>query len=85
EKLICELECIIEKYNNPELINNSKETSPSNRLKKILSFPSYNKILHGGRIAKEIGIDNIRLKCRHFNKWCEKIHSLGNKKENSEK
>ncbi|EAL8918423.1 DUF4276 family protein, partial [Campylobacter jejuni] len=53
--------------------------------KKILSFPSYNKILHGGRIAKEIGIDNIRLKCRHFNKWCEKIHSLGNKKENSEK
>ncbi|EAH8849770.1 DUF4276 family protein [Campylobacter lari] len=76
EKLICELECIIEKYNNPELINNSKETSPSHRLKNIFSSPSYKKVLHGSKIAKEIGIDNIRLKCQHFNKWCEKIDAL---------
>ncbi|EOI8655470.1 DUF4276 family protein [Campylobacter jejuni] len=76
EGLICELECIIEKYNNPELINNSKETSPSHRLKKIFSSPSYKKVLHGSKIAKEIGIDNIRSKCKHFNKWCEKISTL---------
>ncbi|MGH2327478.1 DUF4276 family protein [Campylobacter taeniopygiae] len=76
ERLICKLECIIEKYNNPELINNSKETSPSHRLKKIFSSPSYKKVLHGSKIAKEIGIDNIRSKCQHFNKWCEKISNL---------
>lgn len=76
ERLLCELECIIEKYNNPELINNSKETSPSHRLKKIFSSPSYKKVLHGSKIAKEIGIDNMRSKCQHFNKWCEKISTL---------
>lgn len=76
KRLISELDCIIKKYNNPELINNSKATSPSHRLKKIFSSPSYKKVLHGSRIAKEIGIDNIRLKCQHFNKWCEKISTL---------
>ncbi|RDU61947.1 DUF4276 family protein [Helicobacter sp. MIT 14-3879] len=85
EKLICELEDIIKEYDNPELINNSKETSTSHRLKKIFSSPSYKKVLHGSKIAKEIGIDNIRSKCQHFNKWCEKIHNLKTYQNTKEK
>ncbi|HDZ4981167.1 TPA: DUF4276 family protein [Campylobacter jejuni] len=85
ERLICELEDIIKKYDNPELINNSKETSPSHRLKKIFSCPSYKKVLHGSKIAKEIGIDNIRSKCQHFNQWCKKIHNLKTYQNTKEK
>ncbi|TQR33124.1 ATPase [Campylobacter sp. MIT 99-7217] len=76
ELSICELENIINKFDNPELINNSKETSPSHRLEKIFHSPKYRKILHGSNIAKEIGIDNIRSKCQHFNSWCVKLNSL---------
>lgn len=71
-----ELDSIINKYKNPELINNGKETSPCHRLENIFKKPKYKKVLHGCNIAKRIGIDNIRKECKHFNEWCKRIGDL---------
>lgn len=62
--------------NNPELINNSLQTSPSHRLEAIFISPKYKKVLHGNKIAKEIGMLKILNSCRHFKDWCDKLCSL---------
>ncbi len=58
-------------YDNPEMINNSRETSPSHRLKRIIK--GYNKPLYGHYFAEAIGIEKIRAKCPRFNQWIEKM------------
>ena len=68
--LISSLSAIVNQCPNPEEINNSYNTSPSHRLGQILNLPKYRKVLHGATIAKNIGIDNIRQKCKHFDEWC---------------
>lgn len=70
EALISSLSRIVKQYPNPEEINNSPDTSPSHRLIEILNLPKYRKVLHGTAIAKNIGIENIRQKCKHFDEWC---------------
>lgn len=62
--------------NNPELINNSLQTSPSHRLEAIFISPKYKKVLHGNIIAKEIGIVQILNSCMHFKDWHDKLNSL---------
>lgn len=69
-QIISSLLEIVNDYPNPEEINNSYNTSPSHRLAQILNLPKYRKVLHGATIAKNIGIDNIRQKCKHFDEWC---------------
>jgi Domain of unknown function (DUF4276) len=59
--------------NNPETVNNSKETAPSKRLEK---WTNYRKTTHGPNIAKEIGLERIRSMCSGFNDWLTKIESL---------
>ena len=66
-----ELERTFADYDNPEMINNNRETSPSHRLKRIIK--GYNKPLYGHYFAEAIGIDQIRLKSPRFNQWIEKI------------
>ncbi len=68
---ISELEKTFEDYDNPEMINNNKETSPSHRLKRIIK--GYNKPLYGHYLAEAIGIEKIRAKSPRFNQWIEKI------------
>ena len=68
---IAELKKTFDDYDNPEMINNNRETSPSHRLKRIIK--GYNKPLYGHYFAEAIGIDQIRLKSPRFNQWIEKI------------
>lgn len=68
---IAELNKTFEDYDNPEMINNNRETSPSHRLKRIVK--GYNKTLYGHYFAEAIGIDRIRAKSPRFNGWIEKI------------
>lgn len=70
---IAELKRTFEDYDNPEMINNNRETSPSHRLKRIIK--GYNKPLYGHYFAEAIGIDQIRAKSPRFNEWIEKIIS----------
>lgn len=60
--------------NNPEMINNNPETSPSHRLKRIIS--GYNKVLYGHYFAEAIGLERIRNKSPRFNEWLGKIEDI---------
>jgi hypothetical protein len=66
-----ELKKTFEEYENPEMINNNKKTSPGHRLKRIIK--GYNKPLYGHYFAEAIGIAQIRAKSPRFNQWVEKI------------
>lgn len=59
---------------NPELINDDPETCPSKRIKKAIR--SYNKRFAGSRVAKAIGLNRIRSRCKHFNDWIGVLEGL---------
>ena len=59
------LVAIADGFATPEDINTGRNTAPSKRL--VNCKANYGKIVHGTRIAKEIGISAIREKCPHFN------------------
>ncbi|GEN77476.1 DUF4276 family protein [Chryseobacterium hagamense] len=61
-------------YSNPEMINNSRETSPSHRLDRIIS--GYNKIVHGDILAEEIGLERMRSKSPRFNNWIQSLEQI---------
>lgn len=69
-----ELVDIFNTYPNPELINNSRLTSPSHRLVRIIR--GYNKVVYGDILAEAIGLTRIRAKCPRFNEWISKIEGL---------
>jgi hypothetical protein len=68
-------EILNEFNNNPEKVNNSKETAPSKRLEKRTI---YRKTTHGPNIAKEIGLSKLREMCSGFNAWLLRIENLSN-------
>ena len=65
----------IEGFDSPEDINSGRDTAPSKRLKKCRA--NYGKTFHGARIAASIGLAGIRSSCPHFNRWIERLESLG--------
>jgi len=66
-------EAILHQFNgNPELINNSSQTAPSKRL----ATTPYRKTTHGPNIAKEIGLDVLRQKCKGFDSWLSLLEAL---------
>jgi hypothetical protein len=62
-------------YQNPELINNGEQTSPSKRI--LQCIPEYIKPSDGVEIAQKIGLDVLRAKCSHFDAWIKKLEGLG--------
>lgn len=58
-----------ESYVNPEMINNSLQTSPSHRLARIVR--GYDKVVYGNYLAESIGLNVIRERCPRFNNWIE--------------
>lgn len=66
----------IENFKSPELINDSYETAPSRRLSRIIKGYGAEKSVYGSIIAKEIGLEKIRNKCKRFNSWIEKIENI---------
>jgi len=66
-KQIIELQKINSRFETPEHINDSRDTIPSRRIKKIV--PTYNKLTDGIKVAGNIGIDGISAKCIHFRQW----------------
>lgn len=59
---------------SPELVNDSVETSPSHRLKKL--FPGYDKKLHGPEITELAGLAAIRAGCPRFSAWVSHLEAL---------
>ena len=60
---------------SPERINNSPETSPSNRL---LNWTNghYSKASRGIVIAGKIGIEKMRGQCPNFDAWLKRLEAL---------
>ncbi len=56
------------------MINTGRDTSPSNRLKKIIF--GYNKIVYGNILAEAIGLENIKRKCPRFKNWIKNIEEM---------
>lgn len=69
-----ELENTIDTNDNPELINEGKNTAPSKRLMRLIS--GYNKIVYGAILAESIGLERLRAKAVRFNGWIQKLESL---------
>jgi len=67
---------VLQKSGNPELIDNGPTTAPSKRIIKAIEGENkykYNKPATGKSVTKEIGIDELRAKCPHFNEWIESL------------
>ena len=60
--------------NNPELINDKKETSPSHRI--IAQIPEYQKVSSGSLITDLISVNLLRSKCNHFDEWLTTLEKL---------
>ncbi|MBP5777613.1 MAG: DUF4276 family protein [Prevotella sp.] len=71
----------LQKVGNPELIDNGPTTAPSKRIIKAIEGEkkihyNYNKPTTGKSVTKEIGIDELRAKCPHFNEWVERLVNI---------
>ena len=69
-----ELEKTFADYDNPEMINNNRSTSPSHRLERIIK--GYNKVVYGDILAEAIGLIRIRSKSPRFNNWISILENI---------
>ena len=60
--------------NNPELINDRRESSPSHRI--ISLIPEYQKVSSGSLLTDFISLEVLRAKCKHFDEWLSKLELL---------
>ena len=74
ELKIEELRETVNKYPNPEDINNSPLTAPSKRIEHAIL--GYEKVLYGNYLAMEIGLNKILASCPHFRSWIEKLANI---------
>jgi hypothetical protein len=70
------LEQIALLYDSPELIDDGQATAPSKRIIDV--FPDYEKAKRtiGPQVAELIGIEAIRRKCPHFDRWLTTLEKL---------
>ena len=68
------LEEIRSQFPTPEDINDNKETTPSKRIKKLI--PRYRKRRDGPELAKQMGLNAIRVECPRFDAWVTCLESL---------
>lgn len=65
---------IVNAFDSPEHINNSKDTAPSKRVQELVY--SYQKPLMGALAALEVGLPNMRERCVLFNDWLNRLEQL---------
>lgn len=70
------IEAILQECGEPENIDDSSITAPSQRLKALSN--RFKKTTTGLAIAKEIGLPKMRAACPLFNEWLGQIESLRN-------
>ncbi len=74
-----ELAAIRGRFTSPEEIDDDPQTAPSKRLEAL--FPGYEKPLHGPLVILEIGLEQIRKACVHFNNWLVNLEKLAEGQE----
>jgi len=73
-KVVQGLSAIAQAYSTPEDINDGPQTAPSKRILQLM--PRLKKTFHGPLIAADIGLDEIRRTCPHFNDWLARLEQL---------
>ena len=68
------LQAVVNRYDNPEMINDHPNTAPSKRLESAIS--GYDKVLYGNILAMDIGLEKIREKCPLFNEWITRMLTI---------
>lgn len=66
---------IRDQFSSAEDINDNPATAPSKRVMAL--FADYQKRLHGPLVTSRIGLERIRVECRHFAEWLAAMESLG--------
>lgn len=59
---------------SPEYINDSPANAPSKRILK--EIPAYDKVTAGVSVTSKIGLQTLRAKCPHFNRWLTHLEKL---------
>lgn len=76
--LVAQFEKIVRDCGGCEKIDDSPNTAPSKRIQKL--YPNYRKgssvNAHAWQITQHIGLQRIRQKCPHFDKWLTKLEQL---------
>ena len=67
---------VLDKFPNPEYINNSPQTAPSKRLDEWCKYKKFPKTTLGIQIAVDIGVEKMREKCPLFDTWLKTIERL---------
>ena len=65
---------ILDRFGSPEEIDDSWETAPSKRILALI--PSYDKVAMGATAIRDIGLDNIRRRCRNFAGWLSRLEAV---------
>lgn len=65
---------IRDQFDSPEHINNSPHTAPSKRIEELK--PTYNKVLSGTILAREMTLEKIKAECHLFYQWLQKLKGL---------
>lgn len=70
----------LDTFDNPEEINDSRETAPSKRLERIIrgykSEKENLKIFYGTLLAQAIGLNTIMKKCPRFHHWISTLELI---------
>ncbi|MBD3821542.1 MAG: DUF4276 family protein [Thiotrichales bacterium] len=74
QQTVQSLQQIVNGFTTPEDINDGPQTAPSKRILQLM--PQYDKVVQGALIANDIGLDQIRQQCSHFDGWLTKIESI---------
>lgn len=71
---------LLQKQNNPELVNDGVDTAPSKRIIAELEKcgHDYNKVKVGPACTEQKGVEMLKQECRHFAEWIAKLELLGN-------
>ena len=69
-----EVQRIRREFPSPEEINDSSQTAPSKRIKRLSA--SYDKVADGYLISQSIGLPVIRDQCPHFDEWIRRLEAL---------
>jgi hypothetical protein len=83
-KEINQLVELADSFKSPELINDGQETAPSKRIISLIPAYSGSKTSAGPNTAIRIGLQKMREKCTHFNRWISKLEKLGEVKNGYE-
>ncbi|MBM3326578.1 MAG: DUF4276 family protein [Calditrichaeota bacterium] len=71
-----QLVSLSQNFSSPEVIDDNKESAPSKRIIKLIPEYEGEKVSVGPLAAGRIGIDEMRLKCRHFDNWIKRLIEL---------